>query len=339
MSTSTAGAERAAAAPEVGRELLYLTQDEVVGLGLGDAEVLELVRTALVEHGTKRFEMPAKIGLHPLRDTLMHAMPAHVPAARACGIKWASCFPENDKRGLAQTSGVLVLNDPDTGWPLALMDAIWITARRTPAVSALACEKLARADSRVLGIIGCGVQGRGHLEVLPRVLPALEEARVFDARPDVAREVAAAGRDGLSVRAVDTVEEVVRGADVVVSATAILFEPDPLVRHEWVKEGALILPVDFDSVWEWETLSGADKFVVDSIEEMEYFRTVGYLPHGLPPVHAEIGEVVAGVRPGRERDDELIIDMNIGMGIEDVVVARALYDHAVERGVGRLLPL
>ena len=72
---------------------------------------------------------------------------------------------------------------------------------------------------------------------------------------------------------------------------------------------------------------------------MEYFRTVGYLPQGLPPVHAEIGEVVAGVRPGRERDDELIVDMNIGMGVEDVVVARALDDHAVERGVGRLLPL
>jgi ornithine cyclodeaminase/alanine dehydrogenase len=301
--------------------------------------VLELVRTALVEHGTKRYEMPAKIGLHPLRDTLMHAMPAHVPAARACGIKWASCFPQNDERGLAQTSGVLVLNDPETGWPLAVMDAIWITARRTPAVSALACEKLAREDSRVLGIIGCGVQGRGHLEVLPRVLPALEEVRLFDARPDVAGELARAGRDDLPVRAVDTVEEVVLGADVVVSATAILFEPNPLVRHEWVKEGALVLPVDFDSVWQWETLSGADKFLVDSVEEMEYFRTVGYLPYGLPPVHAEIGEVVAGVRPGRERDDELIVDMNIGMGVEDVVVARALYDRAVERGVGRLLPL
>jgi ornithine cyclodeaminase/alanine dehydrogenase len=339
MSTRTAGVGRAAAAPEVGHELLYLTQDEVVGLGLEDGEVLELVRTALVEHGTKRYEMPAKIGLHPLRDTLMHAMPAHVPAARACGIKWASCFPENDKRGLAQTSGVLVLNDPETGWPLAVMDAIWITARRTPAVSALACEKLARGDSRVLGIIGCGVQGRGHLEVLPRALPGLEEVRLFDARPEVAEALAAAGRDGLTVRAVETVEEVVRGADVVVSATAILFEPNPLVRHEWVKEGALVLPVDFDSVWEWSTLSGADKFLVDSIEEMEYFRTVGYLPHGLPPVHAEVGEVVAGVRPGRESDDELFVDMNIGMGVEDVVVARALYDRAVERGVGRRLPL
>lgn len=323
---------------KLGEQLLYLTRSEVEDLGFGDDEVVELVRTALAEHGKKRFEMPAKIGLHPLEDTLMHAMPAFVPQAGACGIKWASCFPENERRGLAQTSGLLVLNDQETGWPLAVMDAIWITARRTPAVSALACERLARPGSEVLGIIGCGVQGRAHAEVLPLALPKLREIRVFDARPEAATRLASL--DGpVEVRAVGSVEEVVRGADVVVSATAILFQPKPLVRHEWIAPGATILPVDFDSVWEWETLSGADKFLVDSIEEMEYFRTVGYLPHGLPPVYAEIGEVVAGLKPGRERDEELVVDMNIGMGVEDVVVARAIYDRALERGVGRLLPL
>lgn len=329
-----------AGAPPLGSELLYLTRDDVLAVGLTDEDVIELVRVALAEHGHGRCEMPAKIGLHPLRDTLMHAMPAYVPAAHACGIKWASCFPANVELGLAQTSGLLVLNDESTGWPISLMDAIWITARRTPAVSALACEKLARRDSVTLGIIGCGVQGRGHLELLPRVLPELREVRLFDARREAAEELAASA-DGLSfaVRVADSVEETVRGSDVVVSATAILFEPSPLVRHEWVKEGALLLPVDFDSAWEWETLSGADKFLVDSVAEMEYFRTVGYLPHGLPPVHAEIGQVVAGLRPGRERDDELIVDMNIGMGVEDVVVARALYDRALERGLGTVLPL
>jgi alanine dehydrogenase len=162
---------------------------------------------------------------------------------------------------------------------------------------------------------------------------------VFDVRREAAARLAATHGTSLAVRAVDTVEDVVQDADVIVSATAILFEPNPLVRHEWVKEGALILPVDFDSVWEWETLSGADKFIVDSVEEMEYFRTIGYLPNGLPPVHAEIGEVVAGLRPGRQHDGELIIDMNIGMGVEDVVVAHALYERALADGVGRLLPL
>jgi ornithine cyclodeaminase/alanine dehydrogenase len=320
-------------------DLLYLTQEEVVALGVSDRDVIDLVRASLEEHGRKRCEMPAKIGLHPLPDTLMHAMPAYVPGERACGLKWVACFPQNAARGLSQTSGLMMLNDPDTGWPVAVMDAIWITARRTPAVSALAAERLAPPDARVLAIIGCGVQGRAHLEMLPLVLPALTEIRLFDERRRVAQELAAESDGSLDVVASETVEAAVRGAQVVVTATAILFEPRPIVRHAWVEPNALILPVDFDSAWEWQTLSAADKFVVDSIEEMEYFRSIGYLPNGLPPIHAEIGEIVAGVRPGRERDDELIVDMNIGMGVEDVVLARHLYERARAEGAGRLLPL
>ena len=98
-------------------------------------------------------------------------------------------------------------------------------------------------------------------------------------------------------------------------------------------------PIDFDSVWEWKTMKRCDKFLVDSTDEMNYFMSVGYLPHGLPKIHAEIGEVVAGVKPGRQRDDELIMDMNIGMGVEDVVLARAILDRAIERGIGRRLLL
>jgi ornithine cyclodeaminase/alanine dehydrogenase len=324
----------------LGDELLYLTHDNVVQLDLSNGDVLDLVRHALTDHGLGRYEMPPKIGLHPERDTLMHAMPAYVPNARACGIKWASSFPENAHRGLPQTSGLLVLNDHETGWPLAVMDAVWITAKRTPAVSALACERLARPDTEVLGIVGCGVQGAGHLAQLPSVLPRLSEVRLYDALPEVGQALAHAHQDGgLTVRVSDTIEELVREADVVVTATAILFKPNPIVRDEWIKPGALLLPVDFDSAWEWETFSRADKFLVDSLPEMEYFMTIGYLPNGLPPLHGEIGEVVAGAKPGRESDDELIIDMNIGMGVEDVVVARAIYDRALEQGVGIVLPL
>jgi ornithine cyclodeaminase/alanine dehydrogenase-like protein (mu-crystallin family) len=326
--------------PSVGSRLLYLTRDDVEELGFADEEIVECVRMALTEHALQRCEMPPKIGLHPLQDTLMHAMPAYVAGAGACGLKWASCFPGNQSLGLAQTSGLLILNDERTGWPIALMDAIWITARRTPGVSALACEKLARRDSAVLGIIGCGVQGRGHLEFLPRMLPNLAEVRLFDTRPDAAPLLAQSYRgEELRVFAVDSVEGVVRGADVVVSATAILSKPNPIVKHAWVEPGTLILPIDFDSAWEWETLFSAGKFIVDSVPEMEYFGTIGYLPNGLPTVYAEIGEVVAGVRPGRETDTEVIVDMNIGMGVEDVVVAQALYERAIERRIGMMLPL
>jgi len=329
--------------PEIqrGKEIIYLTRGDVERCG-GDADdIITHVRAALTAHGRKQCEMPAKIGLHPIANTLMHAMPAFVAPEHACGIKWAECFPENYKYGLLQTSGLLVLNDVQTGWPVAVMDAIWITAVRTPAVSALAVEKLARRDSRVVAILGCGVQGRGHVSVLPRVASQLDEIRVFDIRPEVAAQLVDELAAGCPCRLVQvsSVEKLVSDADIVVTATTILNKPKPLIRDAWIKSGALLLPVDFDSVFEWETMRRADKFVVDSLDEMRYFMTVGYLENGLPPLHAELGEVVAGLKPGRESATELIMDMNIGMGVEDVVIAKSILTRALREGIGMRLPL
>ena len=335
-------APRVAESIKRGREVHYITRSEIENeLGYTTADILELVRTALTEHGKKRYEMPAKIGLHPIRDTLMHAMPAYVPGAGACGIKWAYCFPENRQFNLPQTSGLLILNDIQTGWPIAIMDAIWITAKRTPLVTALAVEKLARANSTEVGIIGCGVQGREHVDALALVMKNLKKIKVFDKYPEVADALVRDYQDRhpFEIVKAETVEEAVRDSDVVVTATAILQEPNPLIRDSWIKKGAFLAPVDFDSVFEWETFKRADKFLVDSLDEMNYFMTVGYLANGLPPLHAEIGEVVAGLKPGRESDDELIVDMNIGMGVEDVVIARDILDRAIEKGIGRKLPL
>ncbi|MCG3178908.1 MAG: Delta(1)-pyrroline-2-carboxylate reductase [Phycisphaerae bacterium] len=328
--------------PKRGKQILYLTQKDVVAAGLGPRDVLKLVRTALTQHGLKKVEMPAKIGIHPLPDTLMHAMPAWAPGVKACGIKWAECFPDNYRFKLPQTSGLMVLNDPQTGWPVCIMDAIWITAKRTPAVSALACQKLARRDTTEIGIAGAGVQGREHVQVLPLVLPKLKKIKITDRFPQVARKLVADLQPTLpKVELVpcEKPEQIVRGSQVVVTATAILNKPDPQVRDRWIEPGALLLPVDFDSYWEWKTFKRASKFLVDSLAEMQYFMTVGYLAHGLPKLHAEIGEVIAGVKPGRQPKDDLIIDMNIGMGIEDVVVGLEVYRRACRKGLGRLLPL
>lgn len=329
--------------PKIGAEILYLTRADIEGLGIGRLETVELVREALTEHGKKDCEMPAKIGIHPVPNSLMHAMPAWIPKSEACGIKWAENFPDNHELGLPATSGLVVLNDPESGWPVSVMDAVWITARRTPAVTALACEFLAPSRTTEAGIAGAGVQGREHAQVLPMVLRDLEVLKIYDPRREAVDSLIADLGDTapeVELRAAEGPEEIVRGSQVVMSATPILFEPDPQVRHEWIEPGSLILPIDLDSYWEWATLSGADKFLVDSTEEMEYFTGVaGYFPNGLPDIYGEIGEVVAGLKPGRESDEELIVDMNIGMAVEDMVVARELYDRAIRHGVGRVLPL
>lgn len=324
---------------KVGNDLLYLTRADVIGLGL-ENKILELTRNALREHGLKKYEMPAKIGLHPQINSLMHAMPAWVPKYQACGIKWAYCFPDNYKKNLPQTSGLMVMNCPETGWPIAVMDAIWVTAKRTAAVTAIACEYLANKNTEVVSIIGAGVQGTEHTELFPKIFPNLKLVKIYDKFSHASEKLVHLRKEkysNIQWQVVKTFEEAVRESNVIVSATAILSKANPVIKDEWVQNGTFIAPVDFDSLWEWKTFCRADKFLVDSHDEMKYFMTVGYLENGLPPLYAELGEVVAGKKIGREFSSELIIDMNIGMGVEDVVIGKAIYDLAIEKGIGKFL--
>ncbi len=329
--------------PEIarGREILYITRSEIEGMGYSQAEIMKLVRMSLAEHGKKMVEMPAKTGIHPIYNAFHHALPAFVPAADASGIKWVGCFPENYKYKLDQTSALIILNDVQTGWPLAIMDGTWITAKRTAAVSAIAVEKLARRDSSEVGILGCGVQGQEHLAALATVMTDLKKVKVLDIRPGIAQQLIDRFKGDYSFAIVEatSIEELVRGSDVMVTATAILQKPNPIIKDEWIKRGALLLPVDLDSVFQWKTMKRADKFLVDSLEEMNYFMSIGYLAHGLPPLYAEIGEVVADLKPGRQNDEEVIFDMNIGMGVVDVVVAKDIVGRAIKRNIGTRLAL
>ncbi len=145
-------------------ELLYLSRADVEKVGLPMGEIIAAVECVFREKGEGRVEMPAKIGVHPAPDDFLHAMPAYLASPRSTGIKWVGNFLKNAPKGLPTISGLVVLNDPETGLPLAVMDCTWITARRTGAASAVAAKYLARADAEALTVIGCGVQGRSHLE-------------------------------------------------------------------------------------------------------------------------------------------------------------------------------
>ena len=152
--------------------ILYLSQSDVISISLTMAEIIDLVETAFVEKGNKRIEMPPKPGIHPGGgDNFIHAMPAYIPAMDSAGVKWVSGFPENYKQGLPYISGLLILNDVETGLPLAVMDCIWITAMRTAGATAVAARRLARPNSTTLGILGCGVQGRTNTEALKTLFP------------------------------------------------------------------------------------------------------------------------------------------------------------------------
>lgn len=337
----TADREAIARNLNIGSELLYLTRAECIGTGISIDRILGLTREALLAHGTKRYEMPAKIGVHPLPEVFFHAMPAYVPSSRALGMKWIECYPNNPARfGLPQTTGLLVLNDILSGCPIAVMDCTWLTAMRTPAVTALAAAAL-HPGAETFGMFGCGVQGIEHVRFLPRTLPALRRVYIYDIIPAAMDHLLQEVANDVAVEIVPARDprEVVEACEVLSSATIIVKEPLAAVPDEWLRPGQTILPCDLNTFWDPRTARRADKYIVDSIEEHELFAAIGYFPDGLPCIHAETGEILAGVKEGRTAPEELIVCSNIGMSVCDVVVGREILDIALARGMGRILPL
>ena len=168
-------------------QLLYLSQAEVAAAGPSMSEVIEALGTAFSEKGEGRSEMPPKPGIHPGGgDNFIHAMPAYIPAMQSAGVKWVGGFPDNAERGLPYITGLLILNDCETGLPLAVLDCVWITAMRTGAATALSARYLARAESAVVGVLGCGVQGRTNLEALNTLFP-LKRVMAYDVNTEAVR--------------------------------------------------------------------------------------------------------------------------------------------------------
>lgn len=320
-------------------KLLYLSQAEVGAVGLTMREIIDALDIAFKEKGEGRVEMPPKPGIHPQPDAFIHAMPAYIPSLNSAGLKWVSGFPENPEQGLPYITGLLVLNDPQTGLPLSVMDCVWITAMRTGAATALAAKYLARPDSTSVGILGCGVQGRTNLLALKELFP-LTSVRAYDIVPERSQSYALEMRQktGLAVEPVAQPRDAVVGCDIVVTAGPILKEPHATIQAGWLKAGGFASPVDFDSYWHSDALAQADKFCTDDTAQLRYYQGVGYFQH-IPSVHADLGELAAGKRPGRERGDERIICCNLGLAIDDMATAVLIYQRAVERGIGTWLPL
>jgi len=220
-----------------------------------------------------------------------------------------------------------------------VMDCRWITAMRTGAASAVAAKFLAAKDAGVVGIVGAGVQGRYNLLALVAAVPSIETVRVFDINPQTLNGFVAALANVLEVKIEigKSPQQVIEGAQIVVTATGRLDQP--IFKESWVSEGALILPVHHRG-WENRTLHRVDRFVTDDWRQLNRaHREVGGFDGPLPNRHAELGEIIAGKKPGRRNEKERIIDFNYGLAIEDVALAMEIYTRAKARGVGTVLAL
>lgn len=323
----------------LGQELLYLSHADVVSAGLGMAEIITALEGMLREKGEGRVEMPPKIGIHTMPDAFLHAMPASIPVQKAAGMKWVGGYPENSQRGLPYITGLLILNDPETGVPVALMDCTWITAQRTGAATAVAAKYLARSESDTVGILGCGVQGRSNLEAL-KVLFPLKKVYAYDKYADRAVAYAQAMSRELEIEVVPMSDsrETVVASDMVVTAGPILRTPHATIQRGWFCEGAFASLVDFDSYWHPGALHEADKFCTDDVPQLHHYRDLGYF-QDIPAIHADLGELVTGRKAGRERPEERTIACNLGIALDDIAVAPLIYERALEKGTGTWLPL
>ena len=321
-------------------QLLYLSKSDVAAVGLTMAEIVESLEVAFRAKGEGRTEMPPKPGIHPGGgDNFVHAMPAYIPDLKSAGIKWVSGFPENPKKGLPYITGLLILNDVETGLPLSVMDCVWITAKRTGAATALSARYLARPDSSIVGVLGCGVQGRSNVEAL-KVLFPLREVRAYDLNAETVQEYAAEISTGLGLEVIPaaTPREAVTGCDIVVTAGPILKKPHATIQAGWLDEGAFASLVDFDSYWHPEAMAQAAKFCTDDTPQLRQYQQMGYFKQ-IPEIHADLGELVSGQKSGRQAPAERTMTANLGLAIDDMAVAPLLYQRALERGIGTWLDL
>ncbi len=319
--------------------MLVLTRTEVEEL-LDLDDLLEALAAAHAGLSSGQASVPPRVAAFAGEAGLLGAMPAYLSsaglsppggktdAAGVLGCKLVSLFPGNRDRPTHQAA--IALFDPGNGTPVALMDGTYVTAARTAAASALAARLLARAEARVLALLGTGVQARSHARALARVR-AWDEVRVAGRDPERTQAVA----EEIGAVAAPSFEAAVRGADVVVATT---HSAEPVVLAEWVAPGTHVGSVGYNapgSELDPELVRRAT-VVVESRESALAPPPAGAAELAAvdPRAVAELGEIVAGMRPGRTSAEEITLYKSVGVAVQDLAAAALVLAAARERGVG-----
>jgi ornithine cyclodeaminase len=325
--------------------VLYLSRRDVEAVGGAASELyVGALRRALQAHADGRTVQPLKPYLRTdasnghIADRII-AMPAHVADPGVSGLKWIGSKHDNPQvAGLERASAVIVLNDPRTNYPIGILEGSLISAWRTAAVTCLAAEHLARRGFTDVALVGCGVIGRTQVTALLEQFEQIATIHLFDVRPAAARDLAELL--GSRARIAGSAEEAVRAGELVVACTVTA---RPYIPFAWLRRGALVANVSIMDVHR-DVFLGADKVVVDDWDQCNRERRllnelVLEGSFSREQLHAELGEVLSGRRPGRERDDEIILLHPMGIAVEDVACAAEVYLRAKRQGVGTWLDL
>jgi ornithine cyclodeaminase len=326
--------------------ITYLNGPDIEGLGLTDAEILDAVEGSLDAQGRKATVIEPRVHLVPENSSLGHfnVLRGVVHPLGLAGVKVVGDFVNNHKVGLPSELALLNLFDPATGAPKAILDATSLTSMRTGAMTALGGKYLARKSSKVLGHIGARGSAYWNVRLLNHLFD-FDEIRVHSKREESQQAFAQrlSSDLGKPVRAVASWEECARGADILVEASR-LAEPQPLLETKWIKPGALVIPYGTMSAVELSLTDIMSKVVVDDWGQCRKGLPFGALRKHVDldkiteqNLHAELGQIVAKLRPGRENDHETILFWHRGLSISDIALGHAMLEKAKALQIGKTL--
>lgn len=325
-------------------KVLWISAREIDSLGITMPEIMDRVEAGFAAMGRGEGEMPAKIGIHPREDCFIHAMPCHLGGTvDRAGIKCVSGYPPNPAKGLPYITGIMLLIDPDTGLPQAIMDAGWVTAWRTGAASGVYARYFGNPDTESVAIIGTGVQGRLNLMAMNEVFPKLRRVYCQDIYENSMQKFI----DDMQPKLPDAefvqfteIKAAVADADVVITCTPIVEKPERFIPHAWLKQDCLTIAVDYDSALCEDVFQDAN-FTCDNRNQYIWTREQGtYFQNGYPgpeDIQADMGEICAGLKPGvREGKRGAVL---MGIASHDVMTADLIHTRALAAGVGTKVEL
>lgn len=333
---------------QIGPEITYLAQEDVLATGFGMKETIKVVEDALRLQSENKVVFPSKtvLDLGEQQHGRLNAMSAYVGGNyEMCGIKWIAGFPANPKNlGIPRAHAIIILNDSKTGVPLSIMDGTLISAMRTGAVSGIGVKYLAKSNCEVLGIIGCGVQSYTQIMAVMEVRPKLKKIKLFDILRKNSNQLKKWVEKNFSVE-VETTENdeiAVRNSDIVITVTVA---DKPIVKAHWLTKGHLFIHVGSYQEEEEDVILNSDKIIVDNWDEVKHRKTpllARLFTKGKikdPDIWSNLGNIIIGMKSGRERDDENIYFAPLGLAIEDISVGTSVYKKAKSMNLGKKISL
>lgn len=322
-------------------ETILLNQSQISGL-ITMKEIIESVETAYKVHAERKVQMPAKKYLFYKKfKGDLRIMPCFIRGMDESGVKNVNVHPDNPRKfGLPTVMAMIELVDPQTGFPISIMDGTWITNMRTGAAAGVATKYLARDNAEIVGLVGAGVQARTGLDAINEVMDIKEvrvSCRTCETRENFAKE--ASEKYGIPVKAVDTIKEAVQGADVLLTTTP---SRDPVVKSKWIDNGTHINAMGADAPGKQELNSHVlqkAKIFIDCWDQASHSGEINIPVHeGLvrrSDIVGKIGDVITGSVPGRTSDDEITVFDSTGLAVQDIVTAWNVYEKALEQGIGK----